>query len=639
MRSIVDHVADGIISIDEQGTITTFNKAAERLFGYSSSEAIGRNVKLLMPQPYEGEHDNYVRNYIRTGHAKIIGSGREVAGRRKDGSVFPMDLAISEFQFGEQRHFTGIVRDITERKRAEEARREAEERMRSVVDHVVDGIVTIDADGLIQSFNPAAEKLFGYRREQVMGQNVKMLMPAPYQEQHDGYLANYLHSGQARIIGIGREVVGRRNDGSTFPMELAVSEFHIGEARYFTGIVRDITQRKELERELRDRLHELAEADRQKNEFLAMLGHELRNPLAPMRNALHILKMPAASASMADQARDIIDRQLQHLVRLVDDLLDVSRIVRGKVQLRKELIDLREPVRRAAETALPVIDARGHNLAVKLPDAAIWVEGDLVRLSQVIANLLTNAAKYTDRAGSIAISAETEGQSAVVRVRDSGIGISPELLPRIFDLFVQGDRTLERAQGGLGIGLTLVRRLVELHQGTVAASSAGAGRGSEFVVTLPIAPAAAGAGATAFSPEQADGSTAGSRVLVVDDNVDACESVAMILRAYGFDVRCLHDGPSVLSTALLWCPDVIVLDIGLPGMSGFEVAVQLRQHAQLRRTPLAALTGYGQEEDQRRSAQAGFDLHLTKPVDPVALHEYLLELIRAQGATAHPRHH
>jgi PAS domain S-box-containing protein len=638
MRSIVDHVVDGIISIDERGTIHTFNKAAERLFGYSAAEVVGGNVKVLMPQPYEGEHDEYLSNYMGTGHAKIIGSGREVVGRRKDGTVFPMDLAISEFKFGEQRHFTGIVRDITERKRAEEARREAEERMRSVVDHVVDGIVTIDDRGRIESFNPAAEKLFGYSREEVTGRNVKILMPAPYEEQHDQYLSNYLSSGQAKIIGIGREVVGRRKDTSTFPMDLAVSEFQIGEKRYFTGIVRDITERKQLEHELRERLSELARADEQKNEFLAMLGHELRNPLAPMRNALHILKMPTASSTMTEQARNIIDRQLQNLVRLVDDLLDVSRIVRGKVQLQKEVIDLREPVRRATETALPVIDARGHQLSLHLSAAAIWVEGDLMRLSQVIANLLTNAAKYTDHAGSIVVSAEQVGSTGVVRVRDTGIGVPPELLPRIFDLFVQGDRTLERSQGGLGIGLTLVRRLVELHDGKVDAVSAGAGKGSEFVVTLPLAAAPAamserGRGVGDFEPR---GSA--SRVLVVDDNVDACESVAMILRACGFDVRCLHDGPSVLSTALRWHPDVIVLDIGLPGMSGLEVATQLRQHEEFERTPLAALTGYGQEEDQRRSAQAGFNLHLTKPIDPLALYEYLSGLIMTRsGSGARPR--
>jgi PAS domain S-box-containing protein len=251
IRSIVNHVVDGIISIDERGTVTTFNPAAEKIFGYRASEVVGQNIKLLMPEPYHSQHDGYIANYLRTGQAKIIGTGREVVGRRKDGSTFPMDLAISVFRLGQERHFTGIVRDITARKRAEEELREAEERTRSIVDHVIDGIITIDERGTVTTFNPAAEKLFGYSANDVIGKNVKLLMPEPFHGEHDGYLANYLRSGVAKIIGIGREVVGRRQDGSTFPMDLAVSAFHLGQRRYFTGIVRDITDRKKAERELR----------------------------------------------------------------------------------------------------------------------------------------------------------------------------------------------------------------------------------------------------------------------------------------------------------------------------------------------------------------------------------------------------
>src|SRR5918992_3355177 len=252
MRSVIDHVVDGIITINGRGVVATFNPAAERIFGYDAAEVVGQNVKMLMPEPYKGEHDGYISNYRRTGQAKIIGIGREVAGRRKDGSIFPMELAISEFRIGQEPYFTGIVRDITERKRAEQELRDAEERVRSVVNHVIDGIISIDERGTVTTFNPAAERIFGYRSEQVIGRNVKMLMPEPYQREHDGYISNYLHTGQAKIIGIGREVVGRRKDGSTFPMELAISEFRLATSRYFTGIVRDITERKRAEEELRD---------------------------------------------------------------------------------------------------------------------------------------------------------------------------------------------------------------------------------------------------------------------------------------------------------------------------------------------------------------------------------------------------
>jgi PAS domain S-box-containing protein len=507
---------------------------------------------------------------------------------------------------------------------------DVEERMRSIVDHVVDGIISIDEQGTITTFNRAAERIFGYPSVEVIGENVSLLMPQPDRDGHDRYMANYSRSGKARIIGTGREVMGRRKDGSAFPMELAVSEFSHGNRRHFTGIVRDITDRQRLEDELRQRLHELAEADRQKNEFLAMLGHELRNPMAPMHNALHILKRRPASSAVAERAREVMERQLQQLVRLVDDLLDVSRIQGGKVELRSEVIDLREPLRRGCETAQALMDAQGHAFEARLPSEPYWVKGDSDRLSQVVSNLLTNAAKYTDRAGSIVLSLGREGDVATVRVRDTGVGIAPDLLPRVFDLFVQGRRTLERSQGGLGIGLTLVRRLVELHQGTVRAYSEGPGKGSEFVVALPIATppqVLPDLRVNVTAPQACD---AAWKVLVVDDNVDVCETTALVLLTCGYDVRCLHEGNSVLATAMSWQPDAIILDIGLPGTSGLEVSAQLRQYPQFRATPLAAITGYGQQEDKRRSHEAGFDTHLTKPVNPAALLEWLSDMLSAR---------
>ncbi|HEX5611759.1 MAG TPA: PAS domain S-box protein, partial [Burkholderiales bacterium] len=570
-----------------------------------------------------GEHDGYLANYVRTGRAKIIGIGREVVGRRKDGSTFPMELAVGEFVIGDGRHFTGIVRDITERKQAEQELREAEERMRSVVNHVVDGIITIDERGCIESFNPAAEKLFGYARHEVLRRNVKMLMPEPYVSEHDGYIRNYLRTGHPKIIGTGREVLGRRADGSTFPMELAVSEFRLGERRFFTGIVRDITERKKLEDELRHRLEDLAQADRQKDEFLAMLGHELRNPLAPMRNALYVMKMARSDEQALDAAHGMIERQLQHLVRLVDDLLDVSRIIRGTIELRRDRLDLASALRRAIETAQPAIDAHGHVLEVSLPPQPLYVMGDLIRLAQVIANLLGNAAKYSTRPGRIKVALLDLGGQAAVVVEDEGEGIPAHLQPRVFDLFVQGDHTLARSQGGLGIGLTLVRRLVEMHGGRVAVESGGVGCGSRFTITLPM---------LAASPERAPESLeeaplrsgVSRRVLVVDDNVDAANSMATILRLFGHQVQCVYDGPAALTEADSFQPEVIVLDIGLPGMDGFEVAKRLRTRPVFRKTPIIAVTGYGQEEDRRHSREAGFTEHLAKPVDPELLHRLVL---------------
>lgn len=623
LRSVVDHVIDGIITIDEKGRVQSYNRAAEKIFGYAAGEVIGRNVNLLMPEPYHSEHDGYLSNYMRSGVAKIIGIGREVVGRRKDGTTFPMDLAVSEFFVESRRFFTGIVRDITERKRAEQELRDAEARIRSVVDHVVDGIITIDEEGSVASFNPAAEKLFGYEATDVIGRNVRMLMPEPYHSEHDSYLQNYLATGIAKIIGIGREVIGRKRNGSTFPMELAVSEFHLGKQRFFTGIVRDITERKRLENELRQRLTELAQADQQKNQFLAMLAHELRNPLAPMRNAAHLLKLPGLDSQAQRQSREIIERQLEHLVRLVDDLLDISRIIRGTIELRRVPMEITAAITRAVETAQPVIDARGHELIVSVPPSPVWISGDVIRLSQVVANLLTNAAKYTDEASRIVLSVERESDAVVVGVRDEGMGISPETLPHVFDLFVQGDRSLARSQGGLGIGLTLVKRLVEMHDGTVSAASPGPGLGSEFTVRLPLLHEADGDDSSTTEVRPHVGDALRRRVLVVDDNVDAAQSIAMILQLSGYDVRCVFDGLSAINAAREFHPDVVVLDIGLPGLSGYEVAQHLRSDERFRSTPLVAVTGYGQEDDRRRAREAGFDYHLTKPVDPDTLMNFV----------------
>ena len=635
MRSVVDHVLDGIISIDERGTVMTFNRGAERIFGFAAREVIGQNVKMLMPDPYRREHDTYIENYLRTGKAKIIGIGREVVGRRKDGMSFPMELAISEFRLRDERYFTGIVRDITERKHAEEELRRAEERMRSVVDHVVDGIITIDERGRIQTLNPAATNIFGYTTEEVLGENVKILMPEPYHTEHDGYLANYMRTGKAKIIGIGREVVGRRKDGTTFPMELAVSEFHIDAERYFTGIVRDITERKRLEEQLRQRLQDLAEADRQKNDFLAMLGHELRNPLGPMSNALYLMRRARSDASTVEEAQSMIERQLQQLVRLVDDLLDLSRIVQGKIELRRERLPLADAIRRAVETSQPTVDANGHVVEVLLPERPIYVMGDLIRLAQAISNLLNNAAKYSTKPGLIRVELSLEGPHAALVVTDEGEGIPPELLPRVFDLFVQGEHTLARSHGGLGIGLTLVRRVIEMHNGAVSASSLGRGKGSQFTIRLPVLPESIQPALAPAVPE-AKPAVGPLRVLVVDDNVDAANSIAKLLGLFGHKMKCAHDGPSALSVAEEFGPDVVILDIGLPGMDGYEVARRLRSTERFRRTALIALTGYGQQDDRLRSEQAGFDQHLTKPVDPDLLHNVIVDPRRVPPRASAP---
>ena len=369
---------------------------------------------------------------------------------------------------------------------------------------------------------------------------------------------------------------------------------------------------------------EAREADRRKDHFLAMLAHELRNPLAPIQNALGILRTGAADTETLGFVREIMERQVQHLVRLVDDLLDVSRIMRGKVELRKERVELAAVIQRAVEAARPPIDSHRHQLTVALAPEPVWLEADPVRLAQVLGNLLNNSAKYTPDNGHIWLSGRCEGGEVVVRVRDTGVGIAADTLPRVFDLFMQADSSLGRSQGGLGIGLTLVRNLVEMHGGGVQAFSQGPGLGSEFVVRLPLpvegkaAQSADGEGNTPLSPPPQPW-----HILLVDDNVDAVNSLALMLRLQGYDVRVAHDGTEALEAVRTFTPDVGVLDLGMPGMDGYELARRLRLQPGLAGILLVALTGWGQEEYRRRSREAGFDHHLVKPADPKVLRELL----------------
>ncbi len=368
----------------------------------------------------------------------------------------------------------------------------------------------------------------------------------------------------------------------------------------------------------------LREADHRKDEFLATLAHELRNPLAPIRNGLEILRRSGQLTGPAAQARDMMERQLAHMVRLVDDLLDVSRISRGKVDLRLARLTLQAVLENALESSRPAIEAGHHRLVMQLPTEPVWIDGDLTRLAQVVSNLLNNAAKYTPAGGRIELSAWTEGACAVIGVTDDGTGISADMLPRVFDLFAQVDRTLARAQGGLGIGLSLVKKLVELHGGDIRAESQGLGRGSRFTVRLPRAVPAAGSVAQPPAPAaRITPSPAPCRVLVCDDNIDGAESLGLMLDLLGHEVRTVHDGDAALATVQAWRPDVVLLDIGLPGLSGYDVARRLRSDPALRGLLLVAVTGWGTAGDQRRSAEAGFDQHLTKPVEAAALEAVL----------------
>ena len=480
LRSVVNNVVDGIITIDQHATITTFNPAAERIFGYAAAEVIGQNVKKLMPEPFHGEHDRYVADYVHTGQAKIIGIGREVVGKRKDGSTFPMDLAVSHFRLGKERYFTGIVRDITERKRAEAELREAEERMRSVVNHVIDGIITIDEAGTVASFNPAAERIFGYRSAEVVGRNVKMLMPEPYHGEHDGYLANYLGTGQAKIIGIGREVTGRRQDGSTFPMDLAVSAFRLGERRYFTGIVRDITERKRAEAELRETAEELARSNVDLQQFAYVASHDLQEPLRAVAGCVQILQK-RYRGQLDGGAEELIAHAVDGAARmqtLINHLLSYSRVgTRGK---GFETTDGNAVLKAALANLAAAIAESG---AVITHDELPLIRADAAQLTQVLQNLIGNALKFRGAAPpAIHLGVQRRQAEWLFSVRDNGIGILPDYFDRIFVIFQRLHTRNEYP--GTGIGLAICKKIVERHGGRMWVESQ-AGAGSTFFFTIP----------------------------------------------------------------------------------------------------------------------------------------------------------
>jgi PAS domain S-box-containing protein len=527
----------------------------------------------------------------------------------------PAQSAPSQFAALNQR-IEALNAEIRRRRAAEEAARRSEEKMRLLADTIPQLAWMAQPDGHIFWYNRRWYEYTGTTQRQMEGWG--------WQSVHDPQiLPKVLAQWQASIAsGEPFDMVFplRGADGAFRPFLTRVNPLRDSEGSivYWFGTNTDISDMKRMEEALRD-------ADRRKDEFLATLAHELRNPLAPIVNSLQILKIPRLDAPTAQQTRGIMERQVQQLVRLVDDLLDVSRVVRGKVELRRQPLELATAVARAVETVQPLVELKRHRLDLLLPEESMLVDGDPVRLAQVIGNLLTNSAKYTEPGGHIVLAATREGGEAILRIRDDGIGIAPDMLRQVFDLFVQADQDASRSQGGLGIGLTLAKNLVELHGGRIDAFSAGLGQGSEFIIRLPVLPESYDAPAAAERAARV-APLLGHRVLVVDDNRDAAESLAMLLRLQGHDVRVRYDGTSALETASTYRPAIIFLDIGLPGMDGFDVARRLRETPGLENTVLAALTGWGQAEARRRSTDAGFHHHLVKPPDPDALGELLAAL-------------
>lgn len=607
-EDIIDTVRDPLLVLDADLRVASASRSFYRAFQTTPEQAEGRTL-------YELGNGQWDIPDLRRLLDEILPENNsfddfEVEHDFPD--IGPRSMRLNARKVYREANHTELIllaiEDITDLKREQQRRQEAEVNFTSLVENIEDhAIFTLDPDGRISSWNVAAREILGYTEEEALGQPFFVVFTE--EDRESGLPEHELREARE---------TGRRDDerwhvrkgGERFWALGIVTPMHDSEGRHigYSKILRDMTERKRHEEELRA-------ADRRKDEFLAVLAHELRNPLAPLRTALEVMRGGGADI---EAERSLAVRQVRHMARLIDDLMDIARISRGKVELRKEPLELCEMVRRAAESARTAIEERGHTLTVSLPDEPIVLEGDPTRLEQVIWNLLNNAGKYTEPGGQIDVSVGRDGEKAVLRVQDTGIGIEPGMLDRIFDPFTQARDRHGRHREGLGLGLNLVRSLVELHGGTIEAHSEGLGAGSEFVVRLPALRAGKGrTGPATGPPPEAQGPPPRRRILIVDDNVDSAVVMGkMLSRFHGQEVEVAHDGHAALEVARSFGPEVVLLDIGLPGMDGFEVARRLRGDLGLGRTVLVALTGWGQAEDRRRSQEAGFDHHLVKPVEP-----------------------
>ena len=625
---ILANVSDAVIAVDNEERVIYLNSAAEKQYGVTASEGLGRELREI-----------YERRWIRPEDEVAARAALDEAGHwtgetihvKRTGETIFVESSVSRLLAadGTPCGLFATIRDITARRAAEVALRASEERFRVLFDLGPVAIFSCDCQGLLQDYNQRAAELWGCQPK--CGDSSAIHYRALPLFHRDGTSILQGEDPIAKVLQTGitvkdAEFYIERLNGSRLDISATFAPLK-NEQGAITGAIiafHDVTERRELEDALVARASELAQADRRKDEFLAMLAHELRNPLAPLRNGVELLTVAGATGEEREHAQQVLVRQIENMSRLIDDLLDVSRITKGKIELRRQPVALDAVIAAAVSMIRPSITKRGQVLSVNLPAEPVYLLADATRLEQVFGNLLGNACKYGGDGCHIDVRAErlsshSATPEVVVSVRDDGIGIAPELLPRVFDLFVQATRSLDRAHGGLGIGLTLVQRLVELHGGIVEARSDGHGKGSEFMVRLPILTEAPAPAAPAPVVED----ECPRRILIVDDNTDSARSLAMIQRRRGHEARTAFSGPDAVALAAEFLPEIVLLDIGLPGMDGLEVARRLRAMPALNGVFLIAMTGYGRDEDRAEARLAGFDEYMVKPIDLDGLRECL----------------
>ncbi|MFO1007321.1 MAG: PAS domain S-box protein [Planctomycetaceae bacterium] len=615
-RFILDSIPQKLATTKPDGSVDYFNPQWMEYTGLTFEQLQDFGWKQIIHPDDVGDH---VREWLYATQAGEVFE-HESRFRRADGEYrWHISRGVPmRNEAGQVAMWMGANTDIHDIKVIELALVDSEIRYRRLFETAKDGILILDTkSGRITDANPYMSELLGYSLEHFLGKEMWEIGLFQDKSANEAAVRTLQDEGYIRYEHLPLET----SQGLQVEVEVVANAYQVDDHKVIQCNIRDITERSQLEKQMLEQVEALAGVHRRKDEFLAMLSHELRNPLAPIANAVQLLGLQKHEDPLQCRARTIIERQVGHLTRLIDDLLEVSRITTGKIHLQLERIDLNGIVALGIETTRPLIDKSRHELKVSLSSQPVWVYGDRARLEQVVVNFLTNAAKYTDDGGTIAITLEKDDEEAVLRVKDTGVGIAAELLPHIFELFTQSERSLDRSQGGLGIGLCLVQRLVNMHGGHVEVKST-VGSGSEFLVYLPMMMA------HAVSPNSqksisAGVSGVGLRVLVVDDNLDAAQTLGMLLEETGHDVQLACDGPTALQMTLAYRPHVVLLDIGLPGFDGYEVARKIRDDATLKDIVLVAITGYGHATDIRRSSEVGFDYHLVKPADFMKIREIL----------------
>ncbi|HEV3259114.1 MAG TPA: PAS domain S-box protein [Gemmataceae bacterium] len=622
LRITLSSIGDAVISTNAEGRVTFMNGVAESLTGWPKAEAIGRplpEVFHIVIERTRQPGENPALRTLREG--TIVGLANHTVLIARDGTERPIDDSAAPIRddSGSPVGAVLVFRDVSERKDAEEA----QARLAAIVECSDDAIVSKTLEGIILSWNAGAERLFGYAPDEAIGRPITLIIPPDRQDEEHEILARISRGERVDHF----ETIRVSKQGRMIEISLTVSPVRDSTGRIVgaSKIARDITDRRRAEEALR-------EADRRKDQFIALLAHELRNPLAPLRNGLQVMRLAGGDANAVAEARGMMERQLGHMVRLIDDLLDISRIRQNKMELRRSRVLLTDVVSSAVETARPAIEAAGHELTVALPPEPVHLDADLTRLAQVFSNLLTNSAKYTEPGGRIWLAAERQGGEVVVSVRDTGIGIPADAMPRIFDMFSQADRSIERSTGGLGIGLALVKGLVEMHDGTVTAASEGQGKGSTFTIKLPALGSPRGPSADVPSDIGQPAAGPRRRILIVDDNRDSATSMAMILRLMGNEVRTAHDGVEAVEAAEAFRPKAILMDLGMPRLNGYDATQRIREQPWGRGMIIIAQTGWGQDTDRIQSREAGCDGHLVKPVSLRDLEKLLTELEGAATA-------